>query len=178
MRRLSIDIEEWRDVPGYEGLYLISDAGRIWCVRLGRALTPKKSAHGYRSVDLSKNGVKRRFYIHRLVARAFLPDPGPERQEINHRDLDKANNRAVNLEWVTHAENQRHAYKNGRTDFRRALRADNKTGIAGVVSRGGGYQVCIGHNGVRRCLGTYESLEEARAVRAEAEKELMADEAS
>lgn len=171
-------MEEWRDVPGYEGLYLVSDAGRVWGIRRGRALTPKKVAHGYKAIDLSKSGVKRRFYIHRLVAHAFLPDPGPERREVNHRDLDKANNRADNLEWATHAENQRHAYENGRTDFRRPLRADNKTGTAGVNIHDGRYQVCIGHNGVRRCLGSYRSLEQARAVRAEAERELMADEAS
>lgn len=121
--------------------------------------------------------MKRRFYIHRLVAGCFLAGFDAEHREVNHVDLNKANNCVANLEWVTHKENLRHAYENGRTDFRRPLRADSKTGVAGVLPHGKGFQASICHDGVRRYLGTYESLEAAKAARADAERRLAVDEA-
>lgn len=170
--------EAWKDVPGYEGRYRVSDLGRVWSLHHGRVLTPKRSAHGYQAVTLCKGGAKRRFYIHRLVACSFLPKPGAECREVNHVDLNKANNRADNLQWVTHRENQRHAYENGRTDFRRPLRIDNKTGMAGVCPHGRGFQASLCHNGIRHYLGTYEGVEDAKAARAKAEGGLTVGEAS
>lgn len=95
-------IEEWRDVVGYEGLYEVSDWGRVR--RNGKILRPAKIKNGYLLVSLYKNGIVRRVYIHRLVASAFIPNP-QNLPEVNHRDENKTNNAVSNLEWCTHDYN-------------------------------------------------------------------------
>lgn len=105
--------EEWRPVFGFEGLYEVSDQGRVRgiprCGSHGQPLRPSTRGNGYKFVCLSANGVVTGHPVHRLVARAFVPvDDG--RQMVNHRNGDKADNRAVNLEWVTHGENMHHAF--------------------------------------------------------------------
>ena len=91
-----IEIEEFRDIPGYEGMYEVSNLGRVR--RNGKILKPGKDRYGYLHVDLYKNGTKRTFTIHRLVAFAFLSNPN-KYPEVNHRDEDKTNNCVDNLEW-------------------------------------------------------------------------------
>lgn len=118
---------EWRDVPGFEGRYEVSAAGQIR--RMAREVTRqdgrpysvrakllKTFAHpgGYRQTCLRANcGVNgRMFYVHRIVALAFLPNPDGL-PEVNHINLDKADNCAANLEWVTARANNTHAKANG-----------------------------------------------------------------
>ena len=93
-------IEEWRDVPGYEGLYEVSDWGRVKNIKTGRILKPANNGWGYLFVVLCKNGIKTAAKIHRLVAYAFIPNP-QNLPQINHRDEDKTNNSVDNLEWCT-----------------------------------------------------------------------------
>lgn len=90
-----IDIEEFRDVPGYEGMYEVSNFGRVR--RNGKILKPFNN-YGYLRVDLFKNGIVRKFLIHRLVAQAFIPNP-KNLPQVNHKDEDKTNNCVENLEW-------------------------------------------------------------------------------
>lgn len=118
--------EIWRDIEGYEGLYQISNLGRI--KRVARAsknkgtygsmyqykekiLSPQenKRRFGYYEISLHKNKKEKRFKIHRLVACAFVPNPN-NKPEVNHIDGDKRNNKATNLEWVTSSENKKHAW--------------------------------------------------------------------
>ena len=106
--------EEWRDVIGYEGLYQVSNMGRVksFCEQFVRILSPCPNKKGYYMVHLHKDGKKKNFGIHVLVAQAFVPNPDPENKvEVNHLDRDKTNNRADNLEWNTPAENKDHAKK-------------------------------------------------------------------
>ena len=117
-------MEMWKPAIGYEGLYEVSNTGRVR--GLERTVsTPKgetkhiRSAekvltdvHGYLYCYLYKNGQGKRYAVHRLVAFAFLPNPGNKR-EINHLDGNKHNNCVENLEWVTRKENQRHAIQTG-----------------------------------------------------------------
>lgn len=166
--------EIWKDIPGYEGRYQASSCGRIWSIHHNRILTNKRTGKGYRAVTLCKDGEKRRFYIHRLVALCFLAPPDNARREVNHIDLDKTNNHASNLEWVTRSDNFEHAYRNGRTDFRRPLRSDNKTGVAGVGAHSGGYQVTISHNRTHHYIGWYKELDDAVSARINAERRLLA----
>lgn len=166
--------EEWKDIPGYEDRYMISDMGCIFSKYRKRVLTPKKSGGGYLAITLAKNGKKKRYYIHRLVAEIFLPSANGKRAEVNHIDLDKTNNCVTNLEWVSKRDNMKHAYFNGRTDFRRPIRKDNITGIKGVSKQGNGFQVSICLNGKSIYLGWYSSLNEARNVRKVAEKVALA----
>lgn len=91
-------IESWNDVPGYEGLYEVSDLGRVKNIKTGRILRPAKDKYGYLYVGLYKNGIPKKGKIHRLVAFAFIPNP-TNLPQINHRDEDKTNNAVNNLEW-------------------------------------------------------------------------------
>lgn len=91
-----IEIEEFRDIPGYEGLYEVSNLGRVR--RNGKILKPSKNKKGYLQVSLCKNGTKKNARIHRLVAQSFISNP-QNLPQINHKDEDKTNNAVENLEW-------------------------------------------------------------------------------
>ncbi len=80
--------------------------------RKGKLLKPKKHKDGYLFVTLTKEKIKKNFYVHRLVAEAFIPNP-ENKPQVNHINGNKSDNTISNLEWVTNAENSRHAYNNG-----------------------------------------------------------------
>jgi hypothetical protein len=116
-------MEIWKDVIGYEGLYQVSNYGRV------KALPKLKPANkgyyitkeiilkagidcGYKKVVLTNNGLRSTKKVHRLVASAFLGDK--KDLCVNHIDSNRSNNNVNNLEWVTHLENIRHARANNR----------------------------------------------------------------
>ena len=105
--------EEWKDIKGYEGLYQVSNRGRVKSTRNNIILKPIISDKGYYRVDLSKNGNKYRARIHRLVAQAFIPNPYNYSQ-VNHKDENKANNCVSNLEWCTDQYNHDYGTRNER----------------------------------------------------------------
>lgn len=97
--------EIWRSVDGYEGLYEVSNFGHVRSLfRYKRILKPMISSTGYQRVDLFKNKQRKQFSVHRLVATAFVNNDD-NKPFVNHKDENKLNNRADNLEWVTHQEN-------------------------------------------------------------------------
>jgi hypothetical protein len=114
----------WKDIPGFEGLYQASDSGMIRSlnrviIRLvrstvihqrltGRLMFRRPLANKYYTVTLAKRGKNYSDYVHRWVAKTFIPNPDGKR-EVNHKDGKKWNNRVSNLEWVTSAENKQHA---------------------------------------------------------------------
>lgn len=107
---------EWRDVPGYEELYQVSNTGLILSLpkrtSSGKIIKPTINADGYLTVCLSKNNAKKTFRVNRLVALAFIPNPF-YKLEVNHIDGDKTNNVSTNLEWCDRSENEKHAYSIG-----------------------------------------------------------------
>lgn len=108
--------EIWRDVVNYEGLYQVSNFGRIKSFHKNNAkiITPETDIHGYLRVILCKNGEKKNRLVHVLVAQAFIPNPDPEHKtQVNHIDGNKRNNRVENLEWLTPSENIAHAFDMG-----------------------------------------------------------------
>ena len=116
-------MEAWKPVLGYEDLYSVSDCGRVRrdaprpCGRLLIPGGPRKlsqNRNGYLQVELWRNSAGIKKYVHRLVAEAFLGAPEVN-QEVNHKNGDKHDNRARNLEWVAGAENKLHAARSGLT---------------------------------------------------------------
>jgi hypothetical protein len=98
--------EIWRDIPGYEGRYQASNLGRIRSQQRG-LLKPFINHNGYMVAPLTKEGEKVRTGAHRLVAQAFIPNP-ENKEQINHKNGIKTDNRVENLEWVTCSENNLH----------------------------------------------------------------------
>lgn len=118
--------EVWRPIVGWEGLYEVSNCGRVrsldrWVrcklnsrqFREGKIRVPIIDKDGYEKVTMSGGGKFKIMPIHRLVAIAFIPNP-ENLPEINHKDLDKRNNRDENLEWYDNKRNIHHAISKGR----------------------------------------------------------------
>lgn len=104
--------EIWKDIPGYENRYQVSNLGRIKACWSRAAIIRKQSiVKGYKCVILFTAGRAKNLRVHRLVAQAFIPNPD-NKPEVNHIDGDKLNNLASNLEWSTRSENMKHAYDN------------------------------------------------------------------
>lgn len=91
--------ETFLSVPGYEGLYEVSNLGNVKSLRRGRLLKPGK-AHGYLKVSLRKDNKTQYFAVHRLVAIVFIPNP-ENLPYVNHKDESRDNNCVENLEWCT-----------------------------------------------------------------------------
>lgn len=124
--------EIWKDIPGYEGIYQASNFGKI--KRLSnnniniyiyknrkekfkrtmqeKILKPVIKKDGYSLITLSKNNIKERFYLHRLIAICYIPNI-KNKSQINHKDGNKMNNSVHNLEWCTAKENMNHAFRIG-----------------------------------------------------------------
>ena len=115
--------EIWKDIKGYEGLYQVSNLGRV--KRIGKyknqfntewesnkCLKMNKDRDGYCLVHLSKEGIVKCKKAHRLVAETFIENP-ENYEMINHKNEIKDDNRVENLEWCSHSENQKHALRTG-----------------------------------------------------------------
>ena len=89
--------EELKDIKDYEGLYAITRDGDVWSYKSNKFLK-HKLARGYHQVILCKEGKGKTYYIHRLVAKVFIPNPD-NLPQVNHKDEDKSNNCVENLEW-------------------------------------------------------------------------------
>lgn len=105
--------EVFLPIPKYEGLYAVSNYGRVksLCRKKERVLKPCVR-NGYAYVVLCRNGEMSRHSIHRLVATVFVPNT-EGKLEVNHIDGKRLNNNAINLEWVSRSENQKHAFRTG-----------------------------------------------------------------
>lgn len=116
--------ECWRDIKGYEGLYQVSNFGRIkalpkkrnngtgYYIQKEKIMKPQLKNKRYLGIYLTKEGKHKNYLIHRLVAENFILNPNNYPQ-INHIDCNKLNNNVNNLEWCTQEWNLEHALKNG-----------------------------------------------------------------
>lgn len=107
-------MEIWKEIEGYNGLYLISSHGRVMSLFANKQKIIKqgKTKKGYMIVGITHKAKFKNYKVHRLVAKAFIPNP-QNKPEVNHKDLNKANNNVDNIEWVTGHENFLHAVANG-----------------------------------------------------------------
>ena len=107
--------EVWCPINGYEGLYEVSDQGRVKSLKFGkeRILKPVRTPKGYLIINLYKNGEMKSYRIHRLVAKTFIPNPD-NLPEVNHKDENKENNSVQNLEWCDSKYNNNYGTRTDR----------------------------------------------------------------
>jgi hypothetical protein len=140
--------EVWRDVPGYEGLYVVSDAGRVRRRGNDDFLKPAKTPQGRLQVGVRRDGFETKRQIHRLVLEAFT-GPCPKGLKARHADGDYTNNRLRNLSWAPHAacipiriangnrmHGERHACAKLTADAVRAIRSSTCTQRALAAQHG------------------------------------------
>ena len=162
--------EIWKDIEGFEGLYQVSNLGRVrsldrivadsrtgYRTLNGRILSLMNSQRGYQRIKLCKNGKVIIFSVHRLVAQVFIPNPD-NKPEVDHIDTNPSNNRVDNLRWATNLENNRNSLTcKKRSD---ALKKENapwfgKTGKANPNSKAI-YQISNG-NIIKKWIGMKEA---------------------
>lgn len=155
--------EEWRAIAGYEGMYEISNYGRVKSLARSivrsngnpqsfkeKLLRPGLATMGYFTVSLCNLGVHRSFYVHILVATAFIPNP-KNLDQVNHKDTIKINNFFLNFEWVSNRENSSHAWlKKSKSSKYIGVTKVNQKGITSFRS-------FIIVNGSRLDLGFFKS---------------------
>jgi HNH endonuclease/NUMOD4 motif len=142
-----------KTIPGFEGLYSVTKNGVVYSLpRKGRKLKILKAVDnmkaGYLRVKLSGNCKPKLYYIHQLVAMAYIPNPG-NKPMVNHIDGVKTNNRLENLEWVTAQENHDHAFELGLYPEQK-IRSSQKKEVYDLVQQGVPIRVVAERYGMKR----------------------------
>jgi hypothetical protein len=158
-------MEEYKIIEGFEN-YSVSNFGNVKNNKTGKIINPRLNRNGYYIIDLHKNGKRKTFKVHRLVALTFIPNP-ENKPSIDHINNDRTNNNVNNLRWCTNSEN---SYNTG-------LSKTNTSGIKGVCfhKQHKKWQVQITHTGKNYHLGYFENLEDAKRARQEKAKELFGE---
>lgn len=155
-------MEEWRDVAGYEGLYQVSNEGRVRGLTRkasdghkinGIVLKPKMQERYMRVAlyDGSGKSGRKIVMVHRLVAAAFVANP-ENKPQVNHIDGNRLNNHADNLEWCTQSENNKHAWKIGLQPHDAMTNATRKK-VAQIDNTGNVVKVWDSMSDAARALG-------------------------
>ncbi|MFC0819748.1 NUMOD4 motif-containing HNH endonuclease [Moraxella marmotae] len=143
----------WLPIKNYEGLYEVSEAGEVRSVDRLLYVTNQKERlfkgkvlslvvnvqNRYPQISLWKNNKGTSYYIHRLVAEAFIPNPD-NKPEVNHKDGNRQNNHVCNLEWVTSTENSQHAINSNLLTYKCRLTEDEFLDCLDAVINGESYQ--------------------------------------
>lgn len=137
----------WKDIKGYENKYRINSMGDVLSLNYrnsnkSQLLKPMCNRGGYWVVNLMAHCNRKTETVHRLVALAFIPNPN-NKKEINHKDFNKGNNKAYNLEWVTPSENVRYTVASGRqhNPNKGKFGVDNHSSKAVIQCDGFGYEL-------------------------------------
>lgn len=140
----------WKDIVGYEGMYMVSDDGQIMNVR--KHILKPVILNGYNRINCHKDGILKSYLVHRLVAEAFIENPD-NKEFVDHINGNRQDNRVENLRWATAQENCRNC----------SLYSNNTTGFKGVHFKksSGKYGAGIRIDGKRHHIGYYDTAEEA-----------------
>ena len=135
MKEVKQTIEIWKDIPGYEGIYMVSTFGNIKSLdryviksngvrqlKHGKLLESQFNQDGYLQCKLCKDGKHKTVRVHRIVASVFIPNPD-NLPEVNHKDCNRSNNHIENLEWATHKENV--VYSTNLGHYKKPIGKDN-----------------------------------------------------
>lgn len=154
--------ETWKDIEGYEGVYQVSNTGRIKSLEriinnkkvLSRLKIQRQNHRGHLMVDLQKNKSGKTLLVSRLVAKAFIPNPN-NYPDVDHiiENKDKTNNRVENLQWITKRANTTKYYKN-----------KNPNKIIGVRYLYGNYRCELRMDGKSICVSGFDTAEEAEKM--------------
>ena len=168
-------IEEWKNISGYEGLYQVSNLGRIKSLshrsnHRNELILKPAIVQGYKKVNLCKNGKSKIYPVHRLVAIAFIENK-ENKPEVNHVDGNKLNNCINNLEWNTKSENQKHCISTGLRIMKKGFENKLSKKVAKVdINTGeilkiyGSYREAerttgIAHSNIKKCVnGFYQQM--------------------
>ena len=126
-----VSMEIWKDIKNYEGKYQISNLGKVRSLLDNRGkcrnkpiiLKPSLNYKGYITINLTKYNKQKHFFVHRLVAEAFIPNPN-NYLEINHKDENKQNNNVNNLEWCTRKYNMHYNGLNKKRNSKKVIQYD------------------------------------------------------
>jgi hypothetical protein len=167
-------LEQWKDIPDYEGYYQISNLGRVKSLEKTLIISGKKciykalmkkngiSKRGYWEVGFCKNGKECRKKVHRLLAICFIDNP-KNHPQVNHIDGNRLNNEISNLEWVNNRENSCHRVKLSNL-------TSQYTGVS-YFKRDNKWRSSIQVNGISIRFGMFKTEQEAYQKRLEYEKE-------
>ena len=159
---MDFENESWKEIEGYGGRYQISNCGRVWNVATQSMMKPQLKKTGYYSVNLMKPNKKIvTERVHRLVALYFCDKP-EGCNVVNHKDSNKTNNHAYNLEWTTVSDNTKHCYEHNEA-FRKqvnenSIKAAHRTILTLEVKDKDGFLVGIfkGYQNAAEALGLNE----------------------
>ena len=102
-----MDLTDFVDIIGYEGLYKINNNGEVWSCNINKIMKQRLNHYGYYSIKLGQKNNQKHYGIHRLLAINFIPNNDINKTEVDHIDGNRTNNNIENLRWVTHTENAR-----------------------------------------------------------------------
>lgn len=150
-------MEVWKDIEGYEGLYQVSNKGRVKSLGNGKSNNSKertlkltKNKDGYLKISLFKNGKIKSYLVHRLVATTFIPNPD-NLSEINHIDENKENNCANNLEWCNRIYNINYGTAMERSSRSRTKSVIGVNKVSGLILSFKSAQEAEMQTGVNHC---------------------------
>ena len=149
--------EIWKQITGYENLYEVSNFGNVRSMRFNppKNIYQSTTGYGYKTVNLYKSGKQERCSVHRLVAMMFV-DGYEDGLEVNHKDLNKANNIYTNLEWVNRSYNQKHQYSLYHKDYK-----PNTCPVCGIeIAKSARY--CMKHRNTDNVINKYPKLDELK----------------